>query len=85
MTEKKFLIILETLKELRNVILRHESEVVVDYSNITYENIESAYQRIQRWKSLIQEFGVTLLNIKGGANVVADAFRRIPMAHQPID
>ena len=57
MTEKKFLIILETLKELRNVILRHESEVVVDYSNITYENIESAYQRIQRWKSLMQEFG----------------------------
>ena len=72
---------METLKESRRILLRHEIEVFTDHNNLTYETIESATQRIQLWKSLIHEFGVTLLYIKVEANVVADDFRRIPMAH----
>ena len=53
----------------------------MDHNNITYETIYSASQRVQSCKSLIHEFGVTLLYIKGESNVVADALIRIPMSH----
>ena len=52
-----------------------------DHKNLTYETIESVSQPVQPWKSLIQECGVTLLYIKGEANVVADAFICLPMSH----
>ena len=54
----------------------------MDHKNITNETKESASQCVHFWKSLIQKFGVTLLYIKEEANVFADSFRRIPMAHQ---
>lgn len=78
-TEKELLSIVETLKEFRNILLGHEIEVFTDHNNLTFETIESASQRVQRWKSLIQEFGVTLQYIKGEANVVADAISRLPI------
>ena len=53
----------------------------MDHKNLNYETIESASHRSQRWKILIQEFGVNLIYIKGEANVFSDAFIRIPMAH----
>ena len=48
---------------------------------LTYEKIESISQHVQRWKSLMQEFGVTLLYIKVEANVFSNYFRQITMAH----
>ena len=72
---------METLEELRNILLVHEIEVFKDHKNINDENIESAYQRVKCWKSLILEFGVAILYIKGEANVVANDFRRLPMVH----
>ena len=52
-----------------------------DHNNITFESIESTYQHVQCWKSLIQEFGDTILYIKGYANIVADDCSWIPMAY----
>jgi hypothetical protein len=80
-TEKELLSIVETLKEFRTILLGHEIEVFTDHKNLTYETTESASQRAQRWKSLIQEYGINLQYIKGEANVVADAMSRLPMAH----
>ena len=65
MTEKELLSVVETLKELGNILLGHEIEVFIDHNNLTYETIESASQHVKCWKSLIQEFGVDLLYIKG--------------------
>ena len=53
----------------------------MDHNNITYETIHSASQSVQICKSLIQEFGVTLICIRGESNVVDDALSRIPMSH----
>ena len=64
-TEKELLNIVETLKEFRIFFLGHEIKVFTDHKNLTCETIESTYQRIQPCKILIQEFGVTLLYIKG--------------------
>ena len=65
MTEKELLRIVEIIKEFRNILLGHEIEVFMDHNNITYESIDSASQRVQLWKSLMQEFGVILINIEG--------------------
>ena len=62
--------------------MRHEIEVFADHNNLTYETIKVVSQRLQRWKILIQEFGVNLLYIKGEDNLVADDFIRITMVRQ---
>ena len=81
MIEKELLSIVETLKEVLNILLIHEIEVFTDHKNLTYETIESSSQTVQRWESLMQEFVVTLLYIKGEANLVADGFSLLTMAH----
>ena len=53
MTGKKLLSIVETLKYFQNILLGHKIGVFMDHKNITYETIDSAYQHIQIWKSLI--------------------------------
>ena len=42
----------------------------MDHNNPTYETIYISSWIVQHRKNLIQEFGVTLLHIKGEANVV---------------
>ena len=81
MTEKKILSIVETLNEFQTILLGQGKEVFNDHKNITYERIESAPQRVQRWKSLIQEFGVALIYIKWEANLFFDDFSHISMVH----
>ena len=81
MTEKELLNIVENLKELQNILLGNKIEVFTGHKNLTYEMIDIAYQRIYQWKSLIKEFGVTLIYIKGGANIVANDFSWLPMVH----
>ena len=71
MTDKEPISIVETLKEFQNTLLRHEIEVFADHNNLTYETIKVFSQRVQRWKILIQEFGVNLLYIKGEDNLFA--------------
>ena len=80
-TEKELLIIVETLKDFQKILLGHGIEVFTDHNNLTYETIESASHCIQPWNSLIKEFGVTLLYIKGEDNVVSDDISWITMAH----
>ena len=78
-TEKELLSIVETLKEFRNILLGYEIEVFTDHKNLTFEATESSSQRAQRWRSLLQEFDLTLKFIAGEANVVADAISRLPI------
>ena len=73
---------METLKESQKILLGHEIEVFMEHKDLTYEIIESAYQRVQHRKSLIQEFGVTLSYIKREASIAANAFILIPMVHR---
>ena len=53
MTEKKLLIIVETLKDFQNILSGHEIGLFTDHNSLTYETIYSAYQRVQSWKILI--------------------------------
>ena len=80
-TEKELPSIAETLKESQNRLLGHKIEVFTYHKNLAYETIESASQRIQIWRSLIQEFRATLIYITVETNIVADNFIRLPMVH----
>ena len=81
MKQKDLLRIVETLKDFRNILLGNEIEVLMNHNNITYEKLQSASQCVHLWKILIQEFGVTILYIKGEANLFSGAFIQIPMVH----
>ena len=72
---------METIKDFQNMLLVKEMEVFTNHKNINYENIESTYQFVQLCMSLMQEFGATLIYIKREANVFANDFSRLPMAH----
>ena len=77
-SEKELLSIVETLKEFRNILLGYKIEIFTDHKNLTYEKEQSESQRLQRWRSLINEFDVELKFIAGEANIVADAISRLP-------
>lgn len=77
-TEKELLSIVETVKEFRNILLGYEIEVFTDHNNLTYETTDSSSQRAQRWRSLLNEFDITIKFIAGDANIVADAISRLP-------
>ena len=68
-TEKELFSIVKTLKEFWNILLGYEIKVFRDHQNLTYEPTMSISQRVQRWRSLIQEFDVTLLFIASETNV----------------
>ena len=54
----------------------------MDHRKLTCEFLQSASQRVQLQKNLMQEFGVTIIYIKVEVDVVANDFIRIHMAHQ---
>ena len=53
MTEKELLRIVETLKDFQKTPLGHEIEVFTDHKNLTYEMIQSSYQNVHPYKSII--------------------------------
>ena len=66
---------METLKELRNIILGQQITVYTDNKNLTYKNYNT--ERVMRWRLILEEFGPELKYIKGENNVVADALFRL--------
>ena len=74
-TERELLSIVETLKEFRNILLGQRIEVHTDHKNLTCKNFNT--ERVMRWRLILEEYGPTLLYIKGSHNVVADALSRL--------
>ena len=75
-TDKETLSIVELLKEYRNILYGHKIRVYTDHKNITQPNISS--QRIMRWRTIMEEYGIELIYLKGTHNVAADALSRLP-------
>ncbi len=73
--EQELLSIVETLKELKNILLGQELIVHIDHKNILYRNL--ANDRIARWRLLLEEYGPQYVHISGQDNVVADALSRL--------
>jgi hypothetical protein len=71
------LAIVETLKEVRNILLGYEIRVYTDHKNLTYKKFNS--DRVMRWRLLIEEYGADLTYVKGDKNIVADALSRLEL------
>ena len=92
--EQEMLAIVEVLKEYRNFLLGAQIDIYTDHKNLLADN--SVNDRVFRWKQKIQEYGPSIIYIKGHKNIEADALSRLPiitmdegmtsmMNHPPID
>ena len=73
--EQEMLAIVSTLKEYRNFLLGAEIVIYTDHKNLLSDN--TINNRVFRWKATIEEYGPTLMYIKGHKNVQADALSRL--------
>ena len=69
-TEKKLLSIVETLKEIRTILLGQKLRIYTDHKNITCENFNTG--RVLRWRLTLEEYGLDIEYIKGEKNIVED-------------
>jgi hypothetical protein len=72
--EQELLSIVETLKELRDILLGQQAIVHTDHLNILYDKLSN--DRITRWRLLLEEYGPKYVHIAGGG-LVADALSRL--------
>ena len=74
-TEHKLLVIVETLKEFRTILLGQKIKVYTDHKNLTFSNFNT--ERVMRWRLVLEEYDPELVYIKGPDNVVADVLSRL--------
>ena len=74
-TEIELLSIVETLKELRNILLGQQINVYTDHKNLTYKSFNT--ERAMRWRLILEELSPELIYINGSENIVADALSRL--------
>eukprot|EP00957_Ditylum_brightwellii_P003927 299028-Ditylum_brightwellii.AAC.1 len=70
-TEKELLAIVETLKEVRNILLGQRITVYTDNKDLTCKTLNT--DRVVCWRMVIEAFGPESTYIKGNDNVVVDA------------
>jgi hypothetical protein len=80
-TERELLSIAETLKELRMILLGHETVAWTDHKNLIHDDLKS--ERVLRWRPLMEERGPDVHCVKGLENIVADALSRLPATNDP--
>jgi hypothetical protein len=73
--EQELLIIVESLKEFRDIILGQQVIVHTDHLNILYGKLSN--DRITRWRLLLQDYGPNYVHIAGKNNIVTDALSRL--------
>ncbi len=73
MIEKELLIVIYALNKFRHYIIGYQIFVHTDHSAIKYlMNKPAISRRLARWLLVMQEFGITIIDKPGKANVVAD-------------
>ena len=70
-TEKKFLSMVETLKEFQEKLLGQQLKIYTDYKNLTCKNFNT--DQVLRWKLIVKEYGLYIKYILGEKNIAADA------------
>jgi hypothetical protein len=81
-TERKLPSIVETLKEVRDIVLGQRIKVHTDHENLTYKTLNS--DQVMRWRLYIKEYSPDLQYIKN-TNVVTDALSRLKMIETPFE
>eukprot|EP00804_Cyclotella_cryptica_P029391 CCRYP_013329-RA/>CCRYP_013329-RA protein AED:0.14 eAED:0.20 QI:0/0/0/1/0.5/0.33/3/0/844 len=71
MTEQELLAIVETLKEFKGMLWGQQITVYTDHRNLMQDAL------VYSWRLLLEEYGPTVVYIKGIHNTVADAISRL--------
>ena len=73
--------IVETLKEVRNILLGQQIKVYTDHKNLTYKTFNT--ERVMRWRLILEEYSPELIYIQGSKNIAADALSRLDIVDTP--
>eukprot|EP00804_Cyclotella_cryptica_P028112 CCRYP_010987-RA/>CCRYP_010987-RA protein AED:0.44 eAED:0.44 QI:0/0/0/1/0/0/2/0/282 len=76
-TEQELLTIVETLKEFKGMLWGQQISVYTDHKNLMQDALGLTSDRVYRWRLLLEEYGPTIVYIKGIHNTVADAISRL--------
>eukprot|EP00957_Ditylum_brightwellii_P207213 15352000-Ditylum_brightwellii.AAC.1 len=61
---------METLKELKNVLIGQQIKVYTVHKNLTYKNVNTS--RVIWWRMVLEDYALELIYTPGNKNVVAD-------------
>ncbi len=73
MTEQELLVIVEILKEFKGMLWGQTILVYTNHKNLMQDALGLTSDRVYRWRLLSEEYGPTIVYIKGIHNTVADA------------
>eukprot|EP00804_Cyclotella_cryptica_P027451 CCRYP_008864-RA/>CCRYP_008864-RA protein AED:0.29 eAED:0.29 QI:0/0/0/1/1/1/2/245/709 len=76
-TAQGLLAIVETLKEFKGMLWGQQITVYTDHKNLMQDALGLTSDRVYRWRLLLEEYGPTIVYIKGIHNTVADAISRL--------
>ena len=77
MTEQKLLAIVETLKEFKGMLWGQQLMVYTDHKNLMQDALGLTSDWVYHWRLFLEEYGRTLVYIKGIHNTVVDAISRL--------
>ena len=75
--ERELLSIVETLKEIRTILLGQKLIIYTDHKNPTCDNFNTG--RVLRLRPILEEYWKYIEYIKYEKNIVADALSRLPL------
>ncbi|KAG0441877.1 Transposon Tf2-6 polyprotein [Dictyocoela muelleri] len=78
--EKETLAVLKALHHFRPIIF--DSKVIIHTDNMNLIPDKKLTSRIQRWKMLLQEFDITVKQIEGNKNFIADTLSRLTVINE---
>eukprot|EP00804_Cyclotella_cryptica_P001372 CCRYP_014132-RA/>CCRYP_014132-RA protein AED:0.33 eAED:0.48 QI:0/0/0/1/1/1/2/0/616 len=76
-TEQELPAIVETLKEFKGMLWGQQITVYTDHKNLIQDALGLTSDRVYRWRLLLEEYGPTIVYIKGIHNTIADAISRL--------
>ena len=77
MTEQELLAIVETLKEFKGMLWGQQITVYMDHKNLMQDALGLTSDRVYLWRLLLEEYGPTIMYIKGIHNTVVDTISQL--------
>ena len=76
-TDRELLRTIETLKELRTILIGKKLQIYTDHKKLTCKFLNT--DRVLIWRLILEEYGPDIEYIKGENNIVADRLSRTPL------